>query len=111
MTDEKKNVIDELGDLQYEIAVLTERANVLKEQIKAGGDAAYSTDNYKVVVSTRRSRFDEVAFSREFDAESFPEFWSSKPVADTEAIKRALSPQELDEFYSFTTTLTIKENN
>lgn len=104
-------LIDELGDIQHEIKVLTERADAIKEQIKALGDAGYQTDNYKLTVSTRRGRLDEVAFAREFDAESFPELWTSKPVVNAEVVKRALSPDELDTFYTFTTTLTIKENN
>lgn len=55
------NLIDELGNLQHQIAALQEREAAIKATIKAAGVGAYNGDTFSALVSERTTtKYDKV---------------------------------------------------
>jgi cell division protein FtsB len=77
--------IDQLGDLQAQIAELTTRAKAIKDEIKELGDGAYEGELFRVTVST-----------------------SERETLDMAAVREKLSPQFIRAHTNVTPVVTVR---
>jgi hypothetical protein len=85
MTNELKNIVDELGALKASIAELTERERVLKNAIAASGYAEIDGLLYRATVSL-----------------------TERATLDTEAVRALLSQEELRQCTKISEVTTVR---